>query len=171
MLCAVPQRAARALTERIRTAADDLWELIVLAYQGKTWKVLGYDTWDDYVSRELGDLKIRLPKEDRREIVCTLRDHGLTLSAIAAATGYDTRTVTRDIRECAPHLAPKKRKPAGCSVVIAPFRKAVKDVAKISDKLLHLASGPVDPDALEDLRRARDAIDRVLSQATVEKIA
>jgi len=170
MLCPVPQREARALTERIRLAADDLWELIVIAYQSKTWKVLGYDTWDDYVGRELGDLKIRLPKEDRREIVATLRDNGLTLSAISAATGYDRKTVTNDLRERAPHLAPRRKRTVTCAV-IAPFRKAVKDVTKISEKLLGLASGPVDDDVIADLRRARDAIDRVLTQAGGQKIA
>lgn len=56
-------------------------ELIVLAYQERAWEELGYSNWDACSARELGDLKLQLPKEgDRRKIMCTMCDRDLSLS-------------------------------------------------------------------------------------------
>ena len=54
--------AARALTERVTTAANKLWELVRLADRERACEALGYSNWDTYCAKELGDLKLRLPK-------------------------------------------------------------------------------------------------------------
>jgi hypothetical protein len=43
---------ATALTQRIRTTADGLCDLLLEAHDGKAWKALGYKTWNDYVKAE-----------------------------------------------------------------------------------------------------------------------
>ena len=54
--------AARALTERGTTAANKLWELVMLADQERACEALGHSNWDNYCAKELRDLKLRLPK-------------------------------------------------------------------------------------------------------------
>ena len=43
---------ARDLTNRIKTAAEDLAELLFSAHQGKAWKALGYGSWKEYCATE-----------------------------------------------------------------------------------------------------------------------
>ena len=89
---------AKELTQRIRESAGQLWELIANAYTHRVWEVLGYSSWDEYVDAEFGDLKLRLPREERQEVVRSLHEQGLSTRAIASAIGYDKRTVSRDLQ-------------------------------------------------------------------------
>lgn len=43
---------ARVLTERIKNAAEEVWNLLVEAHDRKAWAALGYDTFADYVGAE-----------------------------------------------------------------------------------------------------------------------
>lgn len=183
--------AARELTRQIREATENLWGLIVRAYQTKAWKTLGYPSWDAYVTKELGDLKIRLPKEDRREITKTLHDHGLSLRAISSVTGYDKHTVSRDLEIAnsesgafAPpsiELPAQRRGPRSGQRVtgnnharraVDPFWKAITDLAKIGDRLSKLSGNSgfeaeterVKEVSLQDLQRAREVLDRVIAR-------
>lgn len=52
---------ARQLTERIRSAADTLCQLLAEAHDRGAWRALGYDSFNAYVSSAaelLGDLQI-----------------------------------------------------------------------------------------------------------------
>lgn len=89
---------ARALTDRIKIAVEGTWQLIREAYTSRTWAVLGYDTWDAYCTAEFGETRLKLPREERQEIVASLRDSGLSVRAISAATGNSTRTVQKDLQ-------------------------------------------------------------------------
>lgn len=88
---------ARSLTDRIRIAVEGTWQLIVEAYQSRSWAVLGYASWDEYCTREFGTSRLRLPREERTEQVASLRESGLSLRAIAAATGNDVKTIRTDL--------------------------------------------------------------------------
>ncbi|GAB2906757.1 hypothetical protein GCM10027047_01220 [Rhodococcus aerolatus] len=88
---------AREITASIRITIKGAWDLIVAAYQGRVWTALGYDSWDDYCENEFGGSRIRLPREERREVVSSLRDQGMSLRAIASATGQSEPTVRRDL--------------------------------------------------------------------------
>jgi transposase-like protein len=90
---------ARALTDRIKIAVEGTWQLIREAYTSRTWAVLGYDTWDAYCTAEFGNARLRLPREERQEVVASLRDSGLSVRAIASATGVARNTVREDLRE------------------------------------------------------------------------
>ncbi|QTD97021.1 hypothetical protein [Streptomyces cyanogenus] len=91
------QEEARALTDRIKIAVEGTWQLIREAYTTRTWAVLGYDTWDAYCTAEFGETRLRLPREERQEVVASLRDSGLSVRAIASATGVGRGTVERDL--------------------------------------------------------------------------
>lgn len=103
---------ARELTDRIKRQVSDLWGLIVRAYESRTWAVLGYESWDEYCEVEFEASRIRVPREDRKEIVCSLRDRGLSTRAIASATGVGPTTVRRELAG-APNGAPEQPKVKG----------------------------------------------------------
>lgn len=88
---------ARVLTDRIKVGVEAVWHLIVEAYNGGAHRALGYVSWDDYCVREFGTSRIRLPREERQEVVASLRESGLSIRAIAAATGISDQTVQRDL--------------------------------------------------------------------------
>ncbi len=89
---------ARRLTDQIRAAVDVAWELVTDAYRQRAWAALGYSSWDDYCTREFGAARLRLPREERQEVVASLRESGLSIRAIAAATGDSKDTVARSLR-------------------------------------------------------------------------
>ena len=43
------EKAARALTERIHKAGTDFGALVLEAYEGEAWRVLGYASWTVYI--------------------------------------------------------------------------------------------------------------------------
>jgi protein gp37 len=88
---------ARRLTDRIKVAVEGTWLLIEEAYLTRAWTALGYGSWDDYCGREFGTSRLRLPREDRPQVVTSLRQAGLSLRAIAAATQQSPRQVQRDL--------------------------------------------------------------------------
>lgn len=97
---------AKEITNKIKEGLDGLWDLIITAYQWRVWTVLGYETWDDYCLAEFGQSRIKLDRGERMSVVGNLRDHGLSLRAIASATGYDKRTVKRDLDSAQPKPPP-----------------------------------------------------------------
>jgi hypothetical protein len=89
----------RSLTDRIKVAVEGTWHLITEAYTTRAWAALGYASWDDYCTREFGASRLRLPREDRSEVVASLRESGLSIRAIETATGVSRPTVIKDLRE------------------------------------------------------------------------
>lgn len=89
---------ARLLTDEIKKLVEVLWELVVAAYHGRAWVALGYESWDAYCDNEIQSTRLRLPREERAEVVASLKDSGLSIRAIAAATGASRNTVRCDLR-------------------------------------------------------------------------
>jgi hypothetical protein len=92
-----PATAAEAqeLTDQIRTSLDDTWKLIERAYQIRAWQALEHPSWDAYCQREFGTKHLRVPREQRREVVESMRGIGMSTRVIAAATGMSKDTVRR----------------------------------------------------------------------------
>jgi transposase-like protein len=88
---------ARTLTDQIAFGLGGMWQLVKQAYEGRAWVALDYPSWDEYCDNEFGATYIRLPREDRQEAVNSLRESGLSIRAIAAATGSSVGTVHSDI--------------------------------------------------------------------------
>lgn len=97
---ALTAQAARDLTDRIRQTLHVGHDLIVQAFKGSAWSVLGYDSWDAYCAGEFaGARMVRLDREQRREIVAEMRQAGMSSRAIASGIGAAPRTVARDLAE------------------------------------------------------------------------
>lgn len=88
---------ARELTDRIKVAVDGTWLLIQQAYASRAWAALGYRSWDDYCTREFGTSRLRLPREERQEVVASLREIGMSVRAIASATGQGRETIRKEL--------------------------------------------------------------------------
>jgi hypothetical protein len=85
---------ARKLTDDIKTAVADLWELVIHAYRERIWVVLDYGTWDEYCAKELGHIpQRRISPDERMEIAAGLQSAGLSIRAIASSMGTGTRQV------------------------------------------------------------------------------
>src|SRR4051812_16898253 len=89
---------AKEVTNRIRQMMAIAWTSIVEAYNGRAWIALGYSSWDAYCNAEFDGARLRLPREDRREVVASLRDSGLSLRAIESAIDVSRKTVISDIK-------------------------------------------------------------------------
>src|SRR5690349_25122368 len=88
---------ARALTEKIKAAGDDRWDLIEQAYRGAAWEALGYPTWIVYCEREFPDAKLHRPRRELRpRIVTKLREAEMSFRDIAAAIGWDRSILGRE---------------------------------------------------------------------------
>lgn len=96
---------ARLLTERIRSIAvvvkgqlETLQHLLNEARDGEAWRALGYASWTAYLSDVMGDRPLRLPRDERQQIVGYLAGEGMSSRAIAPIVGISYDTVQRDIR-------------------------------------------------------------------------
>ena len=97
---------ARNLTDKIKAGTAALWELIKEAYASRAWASLGYASWDDYCTQEFGTSRIRLPREERREVVSSMREIGMSTRAIASATGTSHQTVANSLNSGVKNLTP-----------------------------------------------------------------
>ncbi|WP_406170194.1 hypothetical protein OIE52_38950 [Streptomyces canus] len=90
---------ARARAERIRSGMRVLaeWQQdVIAAYAKDDWRTLGYASWDAYLDGEFGEHRVKLPREQRREIVASMSAAGMSTRAIGAAVGVDHKTVVND---------------------------------------------------------------------------
>lgn len=98
---------AAAVTGRIRRWVNDFPVTdVVLAFRGRVWVALAYDSWAEWCECELGGLKLPAPK--RREVVKELASVGMSNRAIAAAVGSSEPTVRRDVDAGASNDAPDR---------------------------------------------------------------
>ncbi|MBF6671181.1 hypothetical protein [Glutamicibacter sp. FBE19] len=98
-LSVLPADVARDLTDKIRQALEFTWDLVIQAYQGGAWIALGYKSWNDYCVKEFGSQHIAIPREDRDEVIGSLRSAGLSTRAIAGATGLSKGTVGNSLKK------------------------------------------------------------------------
>lgn len=93
------EEEARSLTERIKETLAVAHELIISAYTGRAWEALEYVSWDTYCKSEFeGARMVRLPREQRQEIVSEMRAAGMSTRAIGSGLGVDHKTVVNDLR-------------------------------------------------------------------------
>lgn len=90
---------ARELTQKIRLGLETTYVNIIAAYRGRAWESLGYTSWDSYCIGEFGNLALRPPREDREEVIHSMRDAGMSIRAIGTATGLGLATVHRGIAD------------------------------------------------------------------------
>jgi transposase-like protein len=89
--------SAEQVTIQIRSMLERAWEYIAIAYQGRAFLALGYQTWDEYVEDRLSDLRLTVPREERAQAVAALSDANMSLRAIAKVLGVSPATAYRDL--------------------------------------------------------------------------
>lgn len=89
---------ARELTRKIRVGLEGTYALIIDAFKGRAWTALGYPTWDAYCQGEFGALSLQPPREERQQVILSLREAGMSVRAIGSATDISHMTVVRDLR-------------------------------------------------------------------------
>lgn len=105
---------AVAVTDDLKAsiqAAENLPELVIAAYTGQAWKPLGHPSWDAYCAAELDTDRLRIPRADRVGIVAEMADAGLSIRAIASATGAARNTVKADLAQVGQSDPPAPRPP------------------------------------------------------------
>jgi predicted transcriptional regulator len=89
---------ARQVTDELRSTLRLAHGLLIRAYQGRAWSVLGYSTWDDYCQTEFAEARmVRLDRDQRREIATEMRSAGMSQRAIASGLGVPKSTVGDDL--------------------------------------------------------------------------
>ena len=91
---------ARELTDEIKStvaSVERLPELVIAAYSGRAWEALDFASWHDYCKSELDTDRVKIPRGDRGEIVTQLRGRGLSVRAIASATGASVGTDRKSV--------------------------------------------------------------------------
>lgn len=88
---------ARSRLARVRAHVDQAAADLTALYAGRAWLALGHDSWESLCDAELGGVRIALPRSERREVHAEMREAGLSIPAIAAATGVSVGTVHADL--------------------------------------------------------------------------
>lgn len=105
---------ARKLTDKIKVGLSDTWKLVKEAYQNRADRVLNYPSWDEYCRAEFGTSWLRVPRENRPEIVKELSLAGMGVRPIASAMGIKPTTVWRAAQQATggvPNETPTPPKP------------------------------------------------------------
>lgn len=89
---------AKRRVDRVKSGVERIWDDLVVLYRERAWSVLGYQSWDALCDAEFGGTRIALPRQQRQEVVCDLRESGMSTRAIASAVGVDQKTVVNDLR-------------------------------------------------------------------------
>lgn len=88
---------AKRRVDRVKSGVERIWDDLVVLYRERAWFVLGYQSWDALCDAEFGGTRIALPRQQRQDVVCDLREAGMSTRAIAAAVGVAQDTVRRDL--------------------------------------------------------------------------
>jgi len=159
---------ARSITERIRTAADELGTLLLEAHEREAWRVLGYETWGAYVDGEfdfkqrrsyqlMNEAKINraLPAGERRVTAREAQD----VQRVAQSLG-DSEAVRAAVAEVRAHPKPGGGKRRGYQ---APEDKA-RGLAETLEEWCDEADGetPMPTGFVRSLERIRDAATSLL---------
>lgn len=180
--------AAAKLDERIRVMAnaaardmDALAELVAKAKAGEIHEALEFDSWTSYVADALAPLFHERSRDERRRIVALLDDAGMSIRAIAEATGTPKSTVADDVHQLSGNrtadtdattttgLDGKRYQRRGRvgQRTRPTFHESVQNLAKRVDRVVKLAneaSYVIDRESLDCLMEARSGIDLLISQ-------
>lgn len=80
------------LDRKIEAAVWALWE-------GRGWIALGFSSWGEMCDDKFNSTFIRIPRERRQEVVCSLAEKGMSTRAIGAALGVSNFTVHKDQKD------------------------------------------------------------------------
>lgn len=130
---------ARAITTRIKEAAESIWSLLLEAHDRKAWTALGYRTWADYVQVEF---------DMGRAHSYRLLDQGRVIREIGSVSpSGDIQLTEAETREIKPVLAAVKDEIA----------EAVKDIPADQPDVVQAKAREVIDQARSRVQAARPA--------------
>lgn len=96
-------REAERLTDQIKFTIESidnglfkLRNLLEEAQQSNVWQMLGFSSWTAYLASLFEGRPMRLPRDQRQELVGYLSGEGMSTRAIAPIVAADHATVSRD---------------------------------------------------------------------------
>lgn len=90
---------ARKLTDAVLASLDEAHRLLAAIFKDGSWKPLGYLTWGEYFSAEIGEAVTKIKDVDkRRAAVEELTQAGMSQRQVAAVIGVDQKTISNDLR-------------------------------------------------------------------------
>lgn len=166
---ALNKEEAQALTTRIKTSVESLWQLLTEAKERRAWETLGYVSWAEYVRVEFD-----MSKQHSYRIL----HQGKVIHELAEAAGVDSHTRVPDILS---HRQTHVITPEVLPQVAADVRHAVETgtppVEAIQTTVQHFAEAHreaereiIASDALPDVRRVYEAVTRMKQGWNVEDI-
>lgn len=90
-------------------------ERIGVQFHRQDWKVLGYDSWFEFLDREHGDLLRQLVRRDRVSRIAAAHDmraQGMSTRQIAGALDIGQTQVRRDLAQVSPNGSPEQTTPS-----------------------------------------------------------
>jgi uncharacterized protein YerC len=93
------RQQAEEITRTIKSRCEEIWDLLVEAYNRRADLAMGYASWDEYCTIEFRQARIQVPAEERKAVVNSMRQNGMSTRAIASATGSSATTVRRDLAD------------------------------------------------------------------------
>ena len=165
---ALNKEEAQALTTRIKTNVESLWQLLTEARDRRAWEALGYASWAEYVRMEFDMTRQRSHQLLNQGVVIHRLSEAAGLSTVVDAppvAEWQTRTIT-------PEILPQ---------AVAEVRHAVETgtppVEAIQTTVQHFAEAHreaereiIASDALPDVRRVYEAVTRMKQGWNVEDI-
>lgn len=156
------RKQARELTDRIRAGVTNLLPIIKEAFEGRADRAMGYDSWNAYCDAELRGLRVPVSVEERRAAVAELREAGMSIPAIASATGASVGTVHSDLSELKSRGVQEpetvasldgRRRPASKPAPPEPVDKDAEDESGVEPDLVDTPVGPMTREFAEVLDR------------------
>jgi hypothetical protein len=174
---------ARDLTDRIKTNLDHMWELMVEAFVRQAWRALNYPCWDAWRTEEFGQCRIKLPREQHREVICSLREQGLSLRQIESVSGISRPTIIKNLHQAQggevvnflPPHGPPKPKP---DTFVSRFNRHLINLQKAAFGLQDGMRAPDFGEHLAQLYRAthenvvfaQELLDKAYAQLTANQL-
>lgn len=103
------EQEARALTDRIKTAAERVWSLLLEANERRAWAALGYESWRAYAQGEFDMTQSRAYQ---------LLDQAKVITALGEASSTTVEVSEREARDLKPVI----------DQVVVTIRERIKDV-------------------------------------------
>lgn len=163
----ITKAQARKLTDRIKTAADQLWSLLLEAHDGGAWKALGYKNWAAYVAAEFDMSRSRSYQ---------LIDKGRVVAALQGAAGDLSTTVdiserqARDIKPVLPEVTQEIRErvergeePAQATYEVIEAKRVERKPEPVAKPKLAAVPDP-DPDGHDDGPTLEELIDEIQAE-------
>ncbi len=130
---------ARELTDRIRGRAEELWHMLLEAYERGAHTALGYGSWGEYFREEFGGKKSRAYQLiDASRVVRAIESHSTIVERPNEGQARELAPLAKEDPEQAAELWSEVVAEHGDKLNATDVRQAVKERAEFKDRLAAL---------------------------------